>query len=137
MPHGQYGYQSGPSMAGIGGRLPGGGGAPPGYGGFSGFGPPAPSAPGSSIGGALKGIGRRIAGGAGDAVRWGSENPEIAAAILGTGVEVWGARKAGQQADAEYEENIRRYEREQEREDERQRNRAAAYQRILDRRSSY
>ncbi len=70
-------------------------------------------------------------------MRWGSENPEIAAAILGTGADIWGAHKAGQQADKEYEEDIRRWEREQEREDERQKNRAAAYQRVLDRRKAY
>lgn len=94
------------------------------------FGPPAPRVPDAGEG--IEGV----SGGRSGFLGWLQENQEIAGAALGTGIEAIGAHQEGAARDREFDENVRRYEKEQEREDERLRRRQESYQRILDRRKA-
>lgn len=146
MAHRQHGQginsTAGGSFGAGGQALPGGGPAPPGYGGPGLPGPTLgfPSGnPGQTTLGKHRGL-DPIAGGnpqEGGPMGWLERNQEIGAAILGTGAEVYGAYKEGQQADRDREEEQRRYEEQLRREDEYRERRGQAYQRILDSRKKY
>ncbi len=90
--------------------------------------PPQVPVPGQGIDG--------VAGGQGGFWEWLQNNQGVAGAVLGTGVEAYGAYQTGKAQDREFEQDVIEYEKDQEREDERLRRREESYQRILDRRKA-